>query len=233
VEEFWGYCETVLVAAKTSPEAFANSARANPHLAFAHLHRDPARYRGKVLHIEGWLGRLLRFDAPEYLRFRGVRYLYEAWVFSGNRNTNPYCVHFLELPPGIQTGENIAYPIAFDGYFFKKLRYSAAKEDRYTSLFIARTINRKRMASESASFSNIFVIAFCIVIGGTVLVVVGLTWWFSRGDRRLRSRLTEALPQPAFENAVPELPDPAPGGRGPTAHDKGPEADRGFRRNGH
>src|SRR5262249_9137909 len=103
--EFWGYCETVLVASRVTPQGFAERARQNKDATFAKVFSDPDKYRGQVLHVKGTLARLRRLESPEYLKVRGIPYLYEGWVFVAQGT--PWCVVFPDLPRGVKVGEKL------------------------------------------------------------------------------------------------------------------------------
>jgi hypothetical protein len=251
LEEFWGYCETIVLASRIESRAFARSARENREATFAHVFNDPDQYRGKVVHVEGRLARLRRWEAPEYVKQRGVANLYEAWIFDVTQGTNPWCVIFTDLPPGLEVGEKMNIPVTADGYFFKKYRYTAAKDDRYTPLVIARTLHLENSPSASTgAFSAQFLVLLGLMIGGAVVLigalVFGLSWWFRRADHRHRSLLAsaraEAFPdRPAVEAGVnpfadfPEITadgpkDPHPGSPAPAAPP--PPEEQGFHLNG-
>ncbi len=214
VEEFLSYCKTILVASKTPEQAFINSAGPNRHITFAQLHTDPARYRGKVVQVVGRLKRVRQEDVPDYLQARGLTRLYEGWIFGKTYGSNPWCVLFTELPPDIKIGEDVDYNVIFDGYFFKKYRYTAAKDDRYTPLLIGRTIRLEKKPAaptQRAVFDHGFIVTLTALIGGTIFLAVGLSWWFRRGDRRLHRRLAASRDQPAFEDGPTHTPGPGPG----------------------
>ncbi len=205
VEEVWALTETLALAAKTPEKALEESAAKNRYLTtFAHLLRDPAKYRGKVLPLKGYLGRIRKFPAPEYLKARGIQVIYEGWIFP--RKPLAWCVLFTELPEDIKVGSDQNYLVTFNGYFFKKYRYHAEEknEDRFAPLLIGRTIHRYQHPASldmAGSMSTGFVIGLTTLIGGTVLLVVALSWWFRRGDRRLHRRLAEMQRQPVLEPA--------------------------------
>jgi hypothetical protein len=197
LEEFWGYCETIVLASRIGSQAFARSARENQEATFAHVFNDPDNYRGKVVHVEGRLARLRGWPAPEYVKQRGVANLYEAWVFDATQGTNPWCVIFTDLPAGLKVGEKMNIPVTADGYFFKKYRYTAANDDRYTPLVIGRTLHLEKAPSQSVgAFSAHFLVLLGLMIGGAVVLigalVFGLSWWFRRADHRHRSLLANA-----------------------------------------
>src|SRR5262249_47880157 len=133
---------------------------------------------------------------------------------------------FTDLPPRLKVAEKFDPPprVTADGFFFKKYRYHAVKDDRYTPLVISRTLrlaNGKQAAAETPgnvakslfSFLGVLIfIAVLFIIG----VVVGLSWYFRRADRQHKSRLAGLRAGP-----LPETPAAAP-----------PPEDRGFHFNG-
>jgi hypothetical protein len=44
-------------------------------------------------------------------------------------------------------------------------------------------------SSLAGSFSVLFLPAFLGVLGGTAALALGLTWWFWRGDKRVKASL--------------------------------------------
>jgi hypothetical protein len=225
--EFWGYCETILVAAKTSAQAFAHSAKDTGAVKYTDLLVHPTHYRGKVVHVDGILERLRRFEAPEYLQVRGIDHLYEGWVVNKSTGRRPWCLIFTELPSGIEVGESISYSVTFDGYFFKKYKFRAGERDLYAPQVLGRTVRLR--ASAAGTFSNVFVVTLTSLVAGMIFLVVALSWWFRRGDRRLRSRLAGALNSAGFDPQhvhVPAADSELPGdGAGPAETD-------GFLQNG-
>src|SRR5262249_1993919 len=78
--EFRAYHYLLLQAHKTPLAWLAENARQD--LTFAHLFEEPAKYRGELVHIEGKLRRLRRFDSARLAQQQGVRTIYEAWIYS-------------------------------------------------------------------------------------------------------------------------------------------------------
>jgi hypothetical protein len=197
--------------------------------------------------VQGRLQRLRRLDVPQFMKARGIKVLYEGWIGQGHRRAS--CVVFTELPTGFQVGEEVDYPVVFKGYFFKKWRHHTQEGDRFSPLLVGRTIERPGKQASSGlagSMSTGFVVGITGLIGGTIFLVVGLGWWFRRGDRRLQRKLAELHGQPflepgqepALDNGLPAndgnarkpepptsyLPDGSPGSRSPE--------DSGFRSGG-
>lgn len=189
----------LLVQANATPvAAFAKSARSD--LTFAHLFEEPSKYRGQVVHIEGRLGRLRRFDAPRLAVKQGVPVLYEGWIFGDAYFSNPYCVIATEMPPSIPLGETLNHRVAFDGYFFKRYRYQAGDGWRDAPLLIGHILlERERIPAGNPSvdwFAQWLLPALIAVLGASVLLVAILHWWFRRSDRRVRQLVEKRFPEP-------------------------------------
>jgi hypothetical protein len=199
--EFTAWCETVLVASKTSREAFSASARKNAAISYDQLMNEPGKHRGFVISVKGHLKRLRATETPAYLQARGVSRVYEGWIRGAGRHNGLYCVIFTRLPAGVVVEEEIDYPVTFDGYFFKQYGYEASRERRLVPYLIGRTIVLKDSASRAlaGSYSTFLIVGIYVLLGGTVLVVVGLGWWLRRADRGTRLRLREASMEPGFD----------------------------------
>jgi hypothetical protein len=204
------YCDALIKSARTLPAVFAQHARRDVH--FVHLFEQPSRYRGDVIHIEGRLRLVTRYDAPLMAAQAGVAHLYEGWI-QDERTSNPYCVILTELPPGVQLG-NVDYPIAFDGYFFKRYRYKAvdsvkANQFREAPLLIGRTVALRQVAlaveEPGPHWAGWLLPGFMLLLAGSALLTVVLLWWFRREDRKVRERVA-AL----YGDFVEPPPDPTP-----------------------
>jgi hypothetical protein len=216
MEEYAVFCQALLNARDTAPDLFAREARSddNRAITWGHLFREPARFRGKVIHQAGRLKRIERQDAPLPVERQGMKYVYEGWVFVDRPNTNPVCVLFAHLPEGVDIAESMDRHVTFDGYFFKKYLYHSGKGDRYTLLFIAPTLNIVGPAGTAGTAPVglpayvYYVIA--AVIAGTIVLLIGLSLWFRHSDRQLRRRLAASRAARAvdMEFAGDEVPIP-------------------------
>jgi hypothetical protein len=197
-DEFQAYNLLLVRAHKTAAGAFAKGARRD--LTFAHLFEEPAKYRGQIVHIEGLLRRLRKFDAARLAAKEGVPALYEGWVFDAEYGYNPYCVIVTELPKSIQIGEKLDRHVSFDGYFFKRYRYKAADGVRDAPLLIGRTLTPSASQGSAAnarapwldSSTPWLLIAFLAILLVTAGFGIALTLWFKRGDKKVRTRLDAA-----------------------------------------
>lgn len=211
-EERAAYDRVVYAASRLSAEALRRGARTD--LTYAHLFNEPKKYRGEVVHVEGTLRQLRRYDPSVELARAGIKDLYEGWVISPNYGTNPWCVLFTELPAGVQVGDRLNYSVSFDGYFFKKFRYKArdsvkADEARLAPLLIGRTVVPAPAVAEAPPPDDDWLHqvppAFLATIAAGLVLVLGLGWWFRRGDRHVQRRVETAAASRPF--VLPEAPE--------------------------
>jgi hypothetical protein len=214
-EEAAAYADTLAAAHRTSPAALAQLSRRD--VTFAHLFEEPQKYRGDLIHVEGRLRRVRRFDAPKFIEeAHGIKVLYEGWLFEPDvYGANPRCVIFTHLPPGIGVGEDTDYRVSFDGYFFKRYRYKAGDGWRDAPLFIAPTLTLSPMSSPSPISNSPFsagtlATGFVGLIVATAALALVLGCWYWRGDRQVRARLGVGNRlMPADPDAGYEIPDRA------------------------
>src|SRR5262249_23192247 len=159
------------------------------NLIYANLFNEPQLHRGKVIHFEGKLKRLARFEPPEKTKLDGVKDGYEGWMFDPERyGANPVCVIFTDLPAGLETGDKLDVRVSIDGYFFKKYRYQADDGTRRDApLLIGRTLTLKQgapkpVSEEGGLFSSVMAVAFMAALGGVFLLALLLTLWYRRSD---------------------------------------------------
>jgi hypothetical protein len=219
LDEWEAYCDAVIKASRTPARTFAEHAR--PELTYAHLFNEPRKYRGQVVHFEGQLHRVRRYDPPQMLAQAGVQDLYEGWIFSKLYGLNPVCVVFTELPPGVKVAEQMNVPASFDGYFFKKYRYQAADSKPGTAREVPLVIGHGPVVHEAAAggpatavWSGTLLAILVVLVVGTLVLAVGLHWWFRHNDAQVRRRLAafrEPVPPPEAGGPEVRLPSPWPG----------------------
>jgi len=187
--EFQAYHYLLLGARFSSAADLASRSRRD--LTAAHLLEEPAKYRGALVHIEGRLKRLRLFDASRLARERGVRALYEGWIFPHGSFSTPCCAIASENSDGIPIGESLEVPAAFDGYFLKVYRYKAGDGWRDAPLLIGRSPVRLTLAhGPSVLGTDSDPVWPMVALVGTVIVfLVGAACWYRREDRRVRAAL--------------------------------------------
>jgi hypothetical protein len=227
------YCEALEKAYRFKAPSFASAVRSNLNLTPAHLMQEPRKYRGEVVHVEGHVRRVRRFDPPMMAEQAGVRDLYEGWLFDKAYGANPICLVFTELPEGLSVAEKMDQPVTFDGYFFKRYRYQAADgkaEGREAPLLIgnAPLLMAAPVAAAppaDSGWSTSLLVGFMVLVLGSAGLVLWLIWWFRKGDRQVRSRIARAT-APTFVDPVPTaLPVESPA---PPASSETPDDSPGF-----
>jgi hypothetical protein len=225
------YCEAVYKSTLVSLGAFANSAQ---DATFRAVYFEPKRYRGEVIHYEGKLRSVRDFDAPLMLSAKGIKKLYDCWIFDKDNGANPVCLVCSELPAGVKVGEHLSIPVTFDAYFFKKYRYQSVDSTpghaREAPLFIGRSFVLVQQAESDAvreSFtadSKTLLILFLGGVVSTVLLALGAHWWFRRADRRVRDRIVQTR-VPEFGDGGPPILPPAEPSANLTEASQGQPAD--------
>jgi hypothetical protein len=225
------YCEALEKAYRFKAPTFAAAVRGNLNLTPAHLMQEPRKYRGEVVHVEGHVRRVRRFDPPMMAGQAGVRDLYEGWLFEKAYGANPVCIVFTELPEGLSIAEKMDQPVTFDGYFFKRYRYpaSAGKDDfREAPLLIGNTpvLTAAPVAAAppaDTGWSTSLLVGFMVLVLVSAGFVLWLIWWFRKGDHQVRSRIASAT-APRFVDPVPSaLPVESPAApAGPESGDVSP-----------
>jgi hypothetical protein len=189
--EFRAYNYLLVRAHNLPAEALASAARRD--LSFAHLFEEPEKYRGQIIHVEGTLRRLRQFDAARVAAKQGVPTIYEGWIFGDVYYNNPFCVIASDIDPRLTIGEKLDRRVSFDGFFFKRYRYKSGDGVRDAPLLIGRIIEAKNTPEEAEesvwSFNRLGLPSFLALLAGSILLCVGLAWWFRRGDQQVRRRL--------------------------------------------
>ncbi len=195
-EEGMAYCEALVKAHQTSEEVFHKSVTRG--LTYPNLFLEPELHRGKVVHFEGRLKRLIRYEPPAETKLDDIKDLYEGWLFDPDRyGANPVCVVFTDLPAGLEPSDKLDVKVTFNGYFFKKYRYKAADVLRDAPLLIGHTIILKQVpvdtdSEEGGFFSGMMAVTFLAVLGGVFFLAFLLTLWYRRSDRLVQTRLINA-----------------------------------------
>ncbi len=179
------------LASLARPEDLAADALQN--VRYDHLINEPGRFRGQVIHIEGSLRRVDRFEMAEPPP--GVKECFQGWLVAGRPDREQiYCVLFTDLPPGFPPEkdwlQHILSGAKFDGYFLKVLRAEDSRDrrGRPVPVLVGRTVTPPPAvpAEERANWLSLGVTAVFIVAVFVCLVAVLL---YRRGDRRMAERL--------------------------------------------
>jgi hypothetical protein len=196
LDEQRSYSIFLYQASRISAEAFRRGARRE--LTYTNVFNHPSKHRGQIVHVEGTLKQLTRFDPPATAKAAGVTDVYEGWIFDQHYGQEPWCVVFTELPSSVIVGERLSVPVQFDGYLFKRYSYKArgtrkGEELPRAPLLIGRTltVTAPPAVVETADrdwFGSLTPI-FLGLVTGSLALALGLAWWFRRGDQRVRQRI--------------------------------------------
>jgi hypothetical protein len=210
-DEQRAFSNVLYAASQLSADAFRRGARHD--LTYAHVIEQPSRYRGEVVHVEGTLKQLRRYDPPWTAKQAGVANLYEGWIFDKHYGARPWCVVFTELPPGLEVGDGLEVAVSTDGYLFKRYRYKSRGKSKgklpEAPLLIGRTLTLPAAVADTrdaeTEWMKELLPVFLVLLGASMAVAVGLGLWYRRGDRKVHARLEEAAARRPFV-----LPEPEP-----------------------
>jgi hypothetical protein len=196
-QEFDALLEVLTQTWYTSPRAFEKAARHD--LGFRQLFENPEKYRGEVVHVEGRLRLVQRWEPPLMAREAGVPLMYEAAIFDAASGDNPYIVFVMEAPEGVPLEQKVNEPATFDGYFYKKWRYKALDstkptEYREAPLLIGRSLKVQKGAAatppeEVLGWTTLLGVSLVAVLSVAVVVMFALAFWLRRGDARVHDKL--------------------------------------------
>jgi hypothetical protein len=219
------YFLMLIFANRTSPEALDKAGRENekrePPADWVHIVRNPADYRGEIVHFEGTLKRLREFPPQPMAAQGGVRKYYEGFMYADVLEGDPVFFDITELPKGLKPGDHLNVKIGLSGYFFKKFRYTAVdtkktNKDRLAPLVIGHTVTllTEPAAAEpppDSEWVNWLGPMFFGGIGLTLAILFAVGYWFRRGDWRVRGRVIAAR-HADFIEPPPESPPTREGG---------------------
>jgi hypothetical protein len=208
------FYQLLALAHKMPESALAKGARRD--LTFAHFVNQAEKQRGEVVHIEGTLARVRKFDPSKLAKESGITAEYEVWMYDPkNYGANPMVMYVSELPPGIEVKEKTQpLHVKFDGYFFKLYRFETGERTkdgkamfRVAPLFIGRTLTLEKVeAPPLVPYGKDMLMLFLGVILTTLSVALGAVFFYRRGDHDIRSRVAGAsalsFGEPAPESAA-------------------------------
>ncbi|MBI3407167.1 MAG: hypothetical protein HY040_02270 [Planctomycetes bacterium] len=187
--------EAVLKAAKFPMEDFTRRAQEHSHVTISHLYGNPARFRGEVIPIKGTLKRLRKYETTLPARNDGVLFLYEGWIYGPTPKANPFQVIAVSVPEGLKESEELDKKVTFCGYFLKLNKYRSTKGDQVTPYLVGPTILLEAEPTPDAAartpMSAQAILTVIGVIAAVVTLMLGVSWFYRRGDARVRNRLLE------------------------------------------
>lgn len=173
-EEMPAYWRMVKWSYAIPGEELRKMARAD--LQFTHLFQAPSKNRGALVDVKLHVRLMRQHDAPE--NSANVTRVYEAWGPSEESQTFPYCVVFVDVPPGIEVKGAAFLDARFVGFFLKKLAYTDAMGVKRTApLLIGRMLYDEAAAQKTQVDEGLnvrWIIGIVVSLVGLVLLV---QWW--------------------------------------------------------
>ncbi len=173
-EEMPAYWRMVKWAYAKPGEELRRLARTD--LQFTHLFQAPDKHRGALVDVKLHVRLMRQHDAAE--NSAQVKRVYEAWGPSDESQTFPYCVVFVDVPPGIEIKGACFLDARFVGFFHKKLAYEDALGVKRTApLLIGRMLYDEVAAKQNQPDEGLnvrWIIGIVVSLVGLVLLV---QWW--------------------------------------------------------
>ena len=218
-DEYDAYNELVLHANQFTMAQLQEVARIDVSYGdlFAKTRED---YRFELVTFQGRLKRLRKIESNDFLRERGIKVLYEAWIVPNN-DTNPLCFLVTEKPEGVEpTLEfNPSHPVTASGYFFKLLEYESKEpSEKNKGKFLTRraplmmgkslAVGPVEEIDGGGPWREVFLPALLTSLGLFTVFALGVTWYFRRGDRRSIRILESKKPNPFLEGGADPATEP-------------------------
>lgn len=165
-------------------------------LSYSHLWDEPDLFRGQPIRLKLHVRRVLKYEPSK--NPQDLKMVYEAWGWTEESRSFPFCVVFPDKPEGLPIGTDVDADFVFVGYFLKWMSYQAFDVRKNAPLLVGR-LRPATKAAGSAKASD-WESAFLVLVGG-VLLLSFLGWFAIYGLRRPRTIM-------AATTAVPDqLPD--------------------------
>jgi len=170
-----------------------------------------------VVHIEGRLRLVQRWEPPPSVREDGVPVMYEATIFDDASGGNPYIVLFTDAPEGIPLNKKMNEIVAFDGYFYKKWHYKALDtaetgKARAAPLLIGRSLKLVKSATNATAATDPAPWLMPTIAVGLGLLTIGvavmffMAFWLRHNDARVQAKLhavrTKTLVLPGVDEPI-------------------------------
>lgn len=201
---------------KTPPEALASAARRE--VAPIDLLRNPRRYRGLPIRLEGYASEVFAVDDIDPDLTPSGR-LYEVWIRPEEHDQRlyPVCLVAETVPATLPGGKGLAERVAIEGYFLKLVVYRAGDGNRYAPLLIGRLAHSPGEAGErprerSRFWTFLPLVLLLAYLSARMVFVLRKTLAPARAGRRVMAR--DDRIEPEVLDAWLRSPDPPPEGHG-------------------
>jgi hypothetical protein len=206
---------------------FKRSAEEDAKVVYPHLKQDAARYRGRIVPVEGKVTAIRENEAPPtLLESDQIKHTYFAWITGPTKGAPPFGVIFTQMPEefkklSTKELENLSHDVTFYGYFLAHVLVPAEKEaGKSKEAFTAPWLVGKTLivhpkapappAEEPTSYSYYIIVTTLGGIVAVALLVALLLVWHRGGDARTQAQLAQVRDkhqpfdiQPADEETPP------------------------------
>lgn len=164
---------------------------------YSHLWDEPDLYRGQPIRLKLHVRRVLQYEPSK--NPQELKTVYEAWGWTDDSRSFPFCVVFPDKPAGLPIGTDVDADVVFVGYFLKWMSYHAFDVKKNSPLLIGRVRPATRVAGGAKNGG--WETAFLTLVGG-VLLLSFLAWFAVYGLRRPRTIVaaTTAIPDQLPDN---------------------------------
>lgn len=170
---------------------------AHRDVAYSRLWEEPNLYRGLPIRLKLHVRRVQKFEPSK--NPQDLKVVYEAWGWTDDSRSFPFCVVFPDKPDGLPVGTDVEADVVFVGYFLKWMSYQAFDTKKNSPLLIGRLrpATRPGGSAKTGGWES----AFLTLVGG-VLLLSFLGWFAIYGLRRPRTIVaaTTAIPEQLPDN---------------------------------
>jgi hypothetical protein len=179
-------------------------ARSLPEVPFQNFIQHPGKYRGRPVHVELNIQKVLSIDLDDTGNGSRPKKLYELWGLPTELDGYYYVVVTPELPRGFPVGKQVDVTTAVYGYFFKLQGYIPfeAKPDA-RPLLAPMIIGRVAPVSVAAVPSPWNPMSSIVVLAGGGILVAVMIGWIIAGLRKPVPRVPKlfGLPDTMDDNS--------------------------------
>lgn len=149
---------------------------------YSSLWEEPNLYRGLPIRLKLHVRRVQKFEPSK--NPQDLKVVYEAWGWTDDSRSFPFCVVFPDKPDGLPIGTDVEADVVFVGYFLKWMSYQAFDTKKNSPLLIGRVrpVGRAGGVAKTGGWES----AFLTLVGG-VLVLSFFGWFAIYGLRRPRT----------------------------------------------
>ncbi len=176
----------------------AMNKRARPDLMYAHLFKEPDRYRGELVRLKLRITRALATDANDNGKARNLARTYEAYGYTDESAPNYYALVLTDLPADFPLRHDMQEDVTFVGYFFKLLAIQS-RDDKHRAVPM---LIGKLFWHENPPVKLPFEMKWVYILGFGIIAAVMLVVRFTFNLQPLRPR-SVLPPLDDGEDAVP------------------------------